>query len=206
MSPFLVRDIFEVQIFADLDGDELVAIAGLRVAMADGRATVNFSADDGDVPDIFTVQKRIVKMAVSAVLIFAPWIRLGRLKGTAQPKNHGVRIEREADIAQQMNGARAVPAIGKIHRAATIGIALLDGFVNGGRVIGRTVARRAEVFDVVCFVRESGYWEIGRYEGVSFRPKRQRKKREQDGEYRMSMAHGFKKVSGNAPCTIRRLF
>src|SRR5262249_23501808 len=100
-------------------------------------------------------------MAVAAVLIFSELlVRLGRFKGTGQSENDRVLIQRQTNIAFQMNRASAIFAGGKRDRAAAGAATLRDGFINRRGVIGNTIADRAELFHVEFRTFEFWQWKI----------------------------------------------
>jgi len=123
-----------------------------------------------------------VKMAVATILVFSPGVRFGKFKRAAQAKNYRLRVKHEAYVAQEMDRAGGVLSLWKINRATAISVALLDGPVDGGCIIGRASATRAEIPDVISSAGKFRRREIGRRKGIITRIELRCKQREtQDG-------------------------
>src|ERR1039457_5839457 len=137
MPALLVRDIFKIQMFSNAHRNQFVAVAGFRIAVANGTA-VDFSTDDRDIFQIFTPHQRVVKMAVAAVLIFAERIWLGRFKRAGQTEDDRGGVEQQTHVALEMNRAGRISARRKKRRTlrlatrTAVRIAFLDGLVDGG--------------------------------------------------------------------------
>ena len=168
------REVAEDDVAAALEGDGLVADAGLLGAIDRVGATSRASGPeaealapdkprpgDREVADVLAPDQRVVPMVVAVVLVSVPGgLGLGGVVGSAhvagglagkrrlRGDDSGTLREVEVNVALETDGERDIVASGEDNCASASGRDRLDGLVDGGRVDRLAVAGGSEGADV----------------------------------------------------------